>query len=275
MKDKKDTFYIGELSKLFDISVDSIRYYEKAGLIHPKRQEQNGYRCYSLDDVQTLVIIRELLSLGFHSDQIRDFVQNRTVADTLDLLNHELQTIQASILSLYEKKNSIENRLRAVSEAANRTTYGKIEVLEFPKRPCVMITDENLPDDYVDYYMVKFMKQSRRQINSIGYCDCYTLDLEGSNPNSDYYRTKNVFFLADMLTSDSNYFLPAGKYLSVTYQGSLKQTKQLMPGLFKYAEKNGFIITGDPIELCHIDSYETSEEAEFVIELELPVDQTT
>ena len=31
---KKDTFKIGELSKLFDIGVDSIRYYEKVGILH-------------------------------------------------------------------------------------------------------------------------------------------------------------------------------------------------------------------------------------------------
>ena len=38
------TFHIGELSNLFNISVDSIRYYEKKGLICPTRNENNGYR---------------------------------------------------------------------------------------------------------------------------------------------------------------------------------------------------------------------------------------
>ncbi|MCD7826223.1 MAG: MerR family transcriptional regulator [Clostridiaceae bacterium] len=268
---EKNSFYIGELSDLFNISVDSIRYYEKIDLIHPHRNEQNGYREYSLDDIQTLVIIRELLNLGFHSEQIREFVMQRTVDNTVKLLEEELNTINEAILSLYEKKNTIQSRLRAIRSALSEKEYEKIELREYPKRPCVMIAEDNLPDDYVDYYTVKFMKQSRHQINIIGFCDCYTLDLEGSNPASAFYRTKNVFFLADMLSNESNYFLPAGKYLCITYRGSLVKTKQLLPKLFSYAKKHNLSINGDPIEMCHIDSYETSVTDEFYIELELPV----
>ena len=47
---KKDTFKIGELSKLFDIGVDSIRYYEKVGILHPVRNDENNYRMYTIDD---------------------------------------------------------------------------------------------------------------------------------------------------------------------------------------------------------------------------------
>ena len=56
---EKNIFYIGELSELFNISVDSIRYYEKMGLITPLRNPANGYREYTLNDVQTLTLIRE------------------------------------------------------------------------------------------------------------------------------------------------------------------------------------------------------------------------
>ena len=73
------TFHIGELSNLFNISVDSIRYYEKKGLICPTRNENNGYREYSLDDFQTLVMIRELLGLDFHKEQISEFLKNGNV----------------------------------------------------------------------------------------------------------------------------------------------------------------------------------------------------
>ena len=101
---EKNTFYIGELSELFNISVDSIRYYEKMGILVPFRNPVNGYREYTLNDVQTLILIREMLNLGFHVDQIKDFVLNRTVDTTIRLLEEEISTINESILSLYEKK---------------------------------------------------------------------------------------------------------------------------------------------------------------------------
>ena len=79
---KKDTFKIGELSKLFDIGVDSIRYYEKVGILHPVRNDENNYRMYTIDDVRRLALIRELLGLSFSTDQIREYDEDRNVDST-------------------------------------------------------------------------------------------------------------------------------------------------------------------------------------------------
>lgn len=46
----KQYFKIGEISKLYQIGVDSLRYYEELGLLTPKRGK-NGYRLYRLDDI--------------------------------------------------------------------------------------------------------------------------------------------------------------------------------------------------------------------------------
>lgn len=269
---EKGIFYIGELSDLFNISVDSIRYYEKIGLISPTRNIENGYREYSPTDVQTLILIREMLGLGLHLEQIKEFVMNRTVQSTINLLEQEIITINEAILKLYEQKNSIQNRLGAVKDCLDINSFEKVQLHNYPKRAGIMITDENLPDDYVDYYMIKYMRETRHKINAIGYCDCYTLDIEGSNPNSDYFRTKNVFFLStDSLTDNCNFHLPAGHYLSLFYKGSLEQTKQLLPKLYDYAKRHHLKINGDPIEMCRLDTYETTLENEFLTELELPV----
>ena len=268
---RPDIFRIGELSSLFNISVDSIRYYEKMGLLHPRRNEDNGYREYSLDDFQSIVMIRELLGLGFHMNQIEEFLKNRSVDSTLALLNEEISIINEMMLTLYEKKNSIQSRLLMVQQALLVVPDEQVHLKHFPKRPAVMISDTNLPDAYVDYHMIKFMKHSKKDINTIGYCDCYTLDLEGSNPKSDLYRTENVFFLSEILPAESNYALEEGDYLSLTYRGAYTKTKQLMYKLFDYAKEHDLTITGHPIEISHIDEYETSDMREYIIEIQLPV----
>lgn len=268
---KESTFHIGELSDLFNISVDSIRYYEKNGLIRPTRNKNNGYREYSLDDFQTLVMIRELLGLNFHKQQISEFLKNRTVSGTMNMLDVELSIIEEKINTLQQKKEQITNRLHALQIIRSESADTSIQLKTFEKRPIAMISTDNLPDAYVDYTMVQYMKQKKIQLNTIGFCDCYTLDLEHSNPDSEYYRTENVFFLTGHTNTDTDTFLPAGRYLCLFYHGSLKKTKQLMPSLYAYAGEHHLTVTGHPMELCHIDSYETNKESEYVIELELPV----
>ena len=269
---KKNIFHIGELSNLFNISVDSIRYYEKKGLICPTRNEENGYREYSLADFQTLVIIRELIGLGFHKEQIGDFLANRNIESTMKMLETELSIITKRIQTMQRKKKELKYRIQSLQKVLEESQDETIRLKTFPERPVTMISTENLPDAYVDYSLVQYMKQNHRQLNTIGFCDCYTLDLEGSNPNSDYYRTENVFFLSSPAPAKSTYSLPAGNYLCLYYHGSLKQTKERMPSLYEYAKAQQLKVIGHPIELCHIDSYETNQENEFVIELELPVE---
>ncbi|PWM36159.1 MAG: MerR family transcriptional regulator, partial [Clostridiales bacterium] len=74
----KEYYKIGEISKLYDIGTDSLRYYEELGLLNPKR-DSNGYRLYSLRDISRLNVIRELRTLGFSMERIKSYLDHRTL----------------------------------------------------------------------------------------------------------------------------------------------------------------------------------------------------
>lgn len=261
------------MSKLFDIGVDSIRYYEKVGILHPVRNDENNYRMYTIDDVRRLALIRELLGLSFSTDQIREYDEDRNIDSTTSLLRAELDVVDAEIAKLKATRDSIQNRLDTITSLCSPDIQDEFETIvikELPDRKCVMVTDDNLPDDYVSYYVVKYMQSHNTKIDTIGACDCYTLDIPGSNPKSKYYRTKNVFFFAPYLEdADCNYVLQAGRYLSMTYKGALTKTKELLPRLYTYAQDHQLEIASDPVEMCHIDDYETNDDSEYIIELQL------
>ena len=60
----KQYYTIGEISKIYQIGTDSLRYYEKLGILSPRRGA-NGYRIYGLDDLWKLNVIRDLRRLDF------------------------------------------------------------------------------------------------------------------------------------------------------------------------------------------------------------------
>ena len=152
---RKKTFNIGEVSRLFNISVDSIRYYEKIGILEPTRNEGNNYRVYTLSDIRQLTMIRELLGLNFSTERIKEFDRNQNVETTKMLLSEELNIVNKNIVELFEKKVSIEARIKSLEENINHTDLGNIRIKEFDERQCVMISESNLDDDDVDYYLVK------------------------------------------------------------------------------------------------------------------------
>ncbi|GAA4461616.1 hypothetical protein GCM10023093_06570 [Nemorincola caseinilytica] len=76
---------IGELAKASGFSKDTIRYYQKIGLIELSKQDRrdNNYRDYPAETLQTLIAIRNLKSLGFTLEEIREIIVRRQV-DALD-----------------------------------------------------------------------------------------------------------------------------------------------------------------------------------------------
>lgn len=271
MQQEQKFYKIGEISKLFNIGLDSIRYYEEIGILKPQRDPNNNYRLYTLDDLRKIKMIREMLALNFSTEEIKYFEENRTTQTTLELFEKELNLVNDRIVNLLQQKNNIQARLTSIHNALARKDIHEIQLLDLYERPCIMVSDTNIPDSYVDYSLIEYMHIHPQRVDTIGACDCYTLDIEGSNPASDYYRTKNVFFYSENSTYQSNYSLPAGKYLSFTYTGSPKNTKRFLPDLYAYAKKHRLKPSDCPIEICHIDGYKTTKTEEYITELQLPV----
>lgn len=77
---KGELFQIGEIAKMFHLSVGSLRHYEKIGLISPEyTDKKTGYRYYSARQFEILNTIRYLRVLDMSLEQIEDFLKNRDV----------------------------------------------------------------------------------------------------------------------------------------------------------------------------------------------------
>lgn len=62
-------FTIGKLAKAAHVRIDTIRFYEKQGLLSPQRRP-SGFREYSEHDRERLVFIRRARAIGFSLDEI-------------------------------------------------------------------------------------------------------------------------------------------------------------------------------------------------------------
>ena len=267
----EQTFKIGDLSRLFHIGVDSIRYYERLGLLHPVRDPKSNYRLYTLDDIRAMNTIRELLALGFHTDDIRRFEADRNLDAVTDLLEREMQLVDAKIADLTKTRADLSARLAAIRDDLSRDCSGRIVRLTLPERPCLMIVEAPMPDEMISYELARASDDFPEKIATIGCCDCYILDTSALNEAGTDYRTKGVFFYSSHLTLPCNHVLPAGDYLSVGFRGDFSKSLDLVPKMIEEAERLGLAPAGDPMEFCHIDRFETADRDEYLTEIQLPV----
>jgi DNA-binding transcriptional MerR regulator len=59
------------------VNSQTLRYYERRGLLRPVKSQGNGYRQYSVDDVRVLRFIRRAQTLGFSLDEIQEMLRLR------------------------------------------------------------------------------------------------------------------------------------------------------------------------------------------------------
>ncbi len=65
---------IGELSRLTDTRIDTVRFYERQGLLPPPPREASGYRSYDSGDVARLRFVRRAKALGFTLAEIGELL---------------------------------------------------------------------------------------------------------------------------------------------------------------------------------------------------------
>lgn len=68
------TITIGRLAKQAGMGVETLRYYERRGLIAPRKRTEAGYRLYDPDAVRRLRFIRRAQTLGFTLEEIGDLL---------------------------------------------------------------------------------------------------------------------------------------------------------------------------------------------------------
>lgn len=77
MAQKKETMSIGELSKHSGIAIETIRYYERLGLLRPTARKASGYRIFNRDSSKTLRFLKHAQELGFSLSEIKELLKLR------------------------------------------------------------------------------------------------------------------------------------------------------------------------------------------------------
>jgi MerR family transcriptional regulator, mercuric resistance operon regulatory protein len=112
-----DEIGIGEASRRTGCNIETIRYYERIGLVPKPERTASRYRVYARDDVQRLIFIRRARELGFTLDEIRALLRlAAAVADPCaavrDVAAGHLGDVRAKIADLKKMERTLAKAVR-------------------------------------------------------------------------------------------------------------------------------------------------------------------
>jgi MerR family Zn(II)-responsive transcriptional regulator of zntA len=124
----KDIYSIGELVKQLNINKETIRYYERIGLISETTRDKNGYRIYTKEDMGKIKFILIVKNFGFSLKEISMLIHDeiicediksirKIVEDKVNEINNKINQLDATKRLLEKvKKNILDENIKCCDD---------------------------------------------------------------------------------------------------------------------------------------------------------------
>ena len=99
-----ETVHIGEAAKVAGVSVDTIRFYQKLGLINSTGRSAGGYRLFDGEQIRDLTFVRHAQELGFSLAEVKELLalrqKHHVCSEVQSMLKRKLGDVREKINSL-------------------------------------------------------------------------------------------------------------------------------------------------------------------------------
>lgn len=267
----KINYKIGQLAEIFAISTDTLRYYEKEGLLLPER-DANSYRIYSIFDIWKLNLIQTMKSLGISLKEIKYFLENRTVANEKALLIKELSYIDEQISSLTYQKSQLINRLEILDEAMATKDFGEILVKKFPRRKIIYTEYKFTNDPQVDLAYTTLIQNSKKKINFLNRDFGMVLPMEKIKARK-FNEYSKAFLIIDKNDKDYDDIIPQGLYAVTRFKGAYSKIGKSYKNLQAFLRNHSYKTPSYAIERYLVDINQTYDPNEYITEIQIKLEE--
>ena len=271
--DRKGLFSIGEVSKLFHISVSSLRHYEDVGLLHPQyTSPDTGYRYYGTEQFEVLNTIRYLRALDMPLTEIEDFLKNKDISNIEEKLMQQKKIVLEKQQELQRIEQKINHRLKGLSEAQNMP-LNTVTFVQLPASRIVWVDAPLKIEDSQDME-APIRKLDQSQAEAVVFLGKVGLGISPEHLHtSEYQKYDGIFLILDDEDIYDGETMPVEESLCVRlcFRGSHAEAPGQYKKLLDYIKKHQMQIVGFSREITFIDYGITNDPEKFVTEICIPV----
>jgi DNA-binding transcriptional MerR regulator len=219
MSDKR-LYSIGEVSKIKNISVKTLRYYHEINLLIPiKINEESGYRYYSSSQLILIDMIQIAKKTNASLKSIKKMIHAFSINQALEFIKYRQKAIEVKQNEIFEIKKVLNNLKNSLLFSDETHRHQGIQYRNYEKR-YAFITPLN---EYSKEVERLTYTKSFQYLEQLGISTTYVTGtmFQGQIVNESL-RPKAIFHLiqkSDFKKNDSNFFvLEAGTYVTLTYE---------------------------------------------------------
>lgn len=270
----KNKFSIGQLAKLHNIPIKTLRYYDEIDLFKPiEVNNETGYRYYSPEQFKQLDIIHYLKTLGVPLKEIKLQLQSRNINELLDTLKKHHVTIETKIKELEKIKTWLEGRIREIDGSQKVIDIGVPVIQYFPKRVLVQLQEKIEGVQELELALRKlkhkFGVSTPIFLGKVGFTRTIVQVME-----NNFKEYSSIFlFLEETeekeLLQNMSTFFPEGYYATIYYRGVRNEAAPYYKALLTFIRENHYEIDGDFIERAIVDQFLSNDKGAFLTEIQV------
>jgi len=246
---------IGDFSRLMQVSMRTLRYYEEIGLLKPYEvDEWTGYRYYLVKQMATVGLIRNFKEAGFSLEEIRDFFEDGNLVPDAESIREKIELCDQQIDRLNIRRKLLQHMLDRDErvDALNRFSIQSLPAL-------TVASYRNTFHSY-DEFLDAINNIVNPEIEKLGYVkipnnvsftivhneayDSSLLDIEYCQEVVEAGRNSNIILFKQ---------LPAiPMALSMTIWGCYEGIPGAYQEIYSYMEQNGYESDGQS-RICYVN----------------------
>lgn len=232
----KKLFSIGEVAKIKDITIKTLRYYHKVGILIPSYiDDTTGYRYYLLEQFIHIDIIKGCRELGTSIDELQRIFKKAKTENLIEFLNLKKKEALKNISKMNEIIKTIDDINENVKYSKEILEEKKIKIKHFKKRYLATVQCDNIEGLNELMYYSKLDKLIRDN-NLSKTIESGVLTFIN---NKDNIKKCFVFYILDGVIDKNLDFIkimPEGNYITLSY--IKEEENERLESLRKYIEKN-------------------------------------
>lgn len=292
--DNQRKYSVGDAASICQVSIQTLRYYDKIGLVQPaKKDAETGYRYYHKEQLLQVQMIRYLKNLEFSLDEIRDMLNTKNieylqarVQEKLGNLHRELERMHAvydSGLLFLERLQHGHSMLKDLSNSASLDTFSRdtMQIEEIPAQDLIYLRRhlENYhnEDTNIDRWAeLLALVQKEKVITSGQICIIY------HHPPLEHFYTNVCDYevcipVKTMREDHMQYYRREEAFQAVTtyhvgsYEGLLRPYMMIM----RWIAEHHYRICGPMRDTFEVSPIDTTNPDEYVTKIIVPVCRET
>lgn len=265
-------FSIGEMSKLYNISIRTLRHYDKIGLINPiYTNKENGYRYYSFEQFVHLQLIKHYKSIGLSLDEIKVLLSTDSSIKSISTIIKKQQLIVDNKIS---ELTSIKNHLNFLESRLDSTTeyeFNKVFIKHNKERKYIRYSYTSRTLEELEINIRNAIIDMEKKYGHLSMEITLRISHDSVKYDSQVIYEDILVFIDKSISIDEKDIvtLPEGDYVTMHFDDNCADNRYYYNQIINYAKENNIELEGNFNEICIMPRIDINRKEKTLVQLEI------